>query len=363
MINVWTEPSKSSAWADSHDVLKLLVVDDSKMMRDAIRTMFEDDPHIDVVAEADNGASALDAVKRYDPDVITMDVAMPVMDGITTLKHLMIKNPKPVVMLSSLTVVGATVTFDALRYGAVDFISKPSIVDGDALQHQVEDIRSKVKFAAGVEVDAVKYIRRNVLQSDSNNAPIQGQCNKLVAFGAAEGGYGSMLKIIPRLSVNDSTAYLASIYATPEHVDAFTEYLNACSSVYVKRAEHNEEIQPGVCYLNVGSDYMTVHKTEMAYTLHVNPAPFASRKGAVDMLMFSTADIAAENSIGVILSGSGEDGAEGLEEVIRMGGTAIVQDPQSCLSKDMALAALNRSDIERVVSDSDLADEVNGLVK
>lgn len=359
---MWTEPSKNSQ-TGADQVLKLLVVDDSKMMRDAIREMFEDDPHIDVVGEANNGIEALEAVKSYNPDVITMDVAMPVMDGITTLKHLMIKNPKPVVMLSSLTVVGATVTFDALRYGAVDFISKPSVVDGEEIQHQVEDIRSKVRFAAGVEVDAVKYIRRQQLNGSALHAPLEGECEKLVAFGAAEGGYGSMLKIIPRLSANNSTAYLASIYAMPEHVDAFTEYLNACSNVLVKRPEHNEKIKPGVCYLNVGSDYMTVHKSDMAYTLHVNPAPFASRKGAVDMLMFSTADIAAENSVGVILSGSGGDGAEGIEEVLRMGGEAIVQDPHSCLSKDMALAAMQRCDVQWVVSDSDIADKVNDLVE
>ncbi|MDH5324632.1 MAG: response regulator [Gammaproteobacteria bacterium] len=347
---------------DNNTVLKLLVVDDSKMMRDAIRTMFEDDPHIDVVGEAADGISALEAVKKYNPDVITMDVAMPVMDGITTLKHLMIKNPKPVVMLSSLTVVGATVTFDALRYGAVDFISKPSALEGSTIEHQVEDIRSKVRFAAGVEVNAIKYIRRNHPNGQALNAPLTGSCKKVVTFGAAEGGYGSMLKIIPHLQANDNTAYMASIYATPEHVDAFTEYLNSCSSVFVKRAKHGEEIKPGVCYLNVGSDYMTVHKTDMAYSLHINPAPFASRKGAVDMLMFSAADITEENCIGVILSGSGADGSEGLEEVIRMGGQAIVQDPHSCLSKDMALAALERSDVEWVISDSEIADKVNSLV-
>ena len=359
---MWTEPSKNSS--RTNESLKLLVVDDSKMMRDAIREMFEDDPHIEVVAEAQDGKGALEAVKKYNPDVITLDVAMPVMDGISTLKHLMIKTPKPVVMLSSLTVVGATVTFDALRYGAVDFISKPSALDGgDNIQHQMEDIRNKVRFAAGVEVDAIRYIRRNMLNGSAYNKPQDGRCEKLVAFGAAEGGYGALLKIIPHLNPNTTTAYMASIYATPEHVDAFTEYLNACSSVFVKRARHEEQIRPGVCYLNVGSDYMTVHKTDMAYSLHVNPAPFASRKGAVDMLMFSAADTVAENSVGVILSGSGEDGAEGLEEVVRMGGHAIVQDPNSCLSKDMALAALRRSDIELVISDSEIANKVNDLVE
>jgi two-component system chemotaxis response regulator CheB len=334
--------------------VKLLVVDDSKVMREAIVEMFATDSAIEVVGQAVNGAEALQAARQLNPDVITLDVAMPVMDGMTALKHLMIKDPHPIVMLSSLTLEGAKVAFDALRYGAVDFISKPSALNDTSLSQQEAEIRSKIEYAASVEVNAIKYIRsgKDAVHYDGVTG---GQCKNIVAIGAAEGGYGALLKIIPQLPVDMTTAYLSVLYVAPEYIDAFASYLNNYSAVEVKRAVHDEEIKPGVCYLSSGVDYMSVHKQKDAYSLHVSPAPFASRKGAADMLLFSTADTAGTDSIGIVLSGLGRDGAEGLEEITRMGGTAIVQDPKTCLCKEMANAALELNSPEYVVADSNIA--------
>ncbi len=344
------------------NALKLLIVDDSKVMREAITDMFADDPGIDIVGEAADGIEALKAAENCGPDVITMDVAMPVMDGITTLKHIMIKNPHPVVMLSSLTLEGAKVAFDALRYGAVDFISKPSSLNDANLNEQQAEIRSKIEYAARVEVNAVKYIRNRhevtVCEPELNG----GHCENIVALGAAEGGYGALLKIIPQLSADNSTAYLVSLYAAPAHMEAFASYLNNYSAVHVKCAVHDEVISPGVCYLSAGTDYVSVHKRDETYSLHVSPAPFASRKGSVDILMFSAADAMGANCTGIILSGLGSDGAEGLKEVLRMGGTVIVQDPKTALCKEMAKSALNKCEPDRVVSDMKIASTVNRLL-
>ena len=336
------------------DAVKLLIVDDSNVMREAIAEMFATDSAIEVVGEAKNGAEALQAARQLNPDVITLDVAMPVMDGMTALKHLMIKDPHPVVMLSSLTLEGAKVAFDALRYGAVDFISKPSALTDTSLSQQEAEIRSKIEYAASVEVNAIKYIRsgKDAVHYDGVTGS---HCKKIVSIGAAEGGYGALLKIIPQLPVDMTTAYLSVLYVAPAYIDAFASYLNNYSAVEVKRATHDEEIKPGVCYLSSGVDYMSVHKQKGIYTLHVSPAPFASRKGAADMLLFSTADTAGTDSIGIVLSGLGRDGAEGLEEITRMGGTAIVQDPKTCLCKEMANAALELNKPGYVVADSNIA--------
>lgn len=334
--------------------VKLLIVDDSSVMREAIADMFATDSAIEVVGEAKNGAEALQAARLHNPDVITLDVAMPVMDGLTALKHLMIKDPHPVVMLSSLTLEGAKVAFDALRYGAVDFISKPSALNDVSLSQQEAEIRSKIEYAASVEVNAIKYIR-SVKDAIYSEGIAGGQCKNIVSIGAAEGGYGALLKIIPQLPLDPTTAYLSVLYVAPEYIDAFASYLNNYSEVEVKRAIHDEEIKPGVCYLSSGVDYMSVHKQKGTYVLHVSPAPFASRKGAVDMLLFSTAEMAGSDSIGIVLSGLGRDGAEGLEEIKRMNGTIVVQDPKTCLCKEMANAALELNSPGYVVSDSNIA--------
>ncbi len=331
---------------------KLLIVDDSGVMRAVIAKMFTDNAGIQVVAEATNGVEALEAVRQYDPDVIALDVVMPMMDGITTLKHIMIKYPRPTVMLSSLTLEGTRMAFEAMRYGAVDFISKPSSLNPADLREQEAAIRGKIEYAAAVEVEPIKYIRNGTGAAASVAAAGDETCHSVVAMGAAEGGYGALLKIIPHLRADLPVSYLVTMYAAPEYVEAFAGYLNDSSAVQVKRAAHYETIRPGVCYLSSGADYMSVHRQNDAYTLHVNAAPFASRKGAVDMLLFSSADVFGADCVGVILSGSGDDGAEGLEEILRMGGTAIVQDPKTCLCKDMAQAALNRSRSDYVISDA-----------
>lgn len=343
-------------------VLKLLVVDDSKILRDSVSNIFANDERVNVVAAATNGREALDAIAKYKPDVITLDIRMPEMDGVTALKHIMIRYPTPVVMLSSLTMEGAAVTFDALRYGAVDFIAKPSAVNGEDVSAQEDEIRNKVKFASVVEVEAIKYIRNLPNPDLMGHEADNDICTKAVAIGSAEGGYGALLKIIPNLRADSPVAYLSTLYAGPEYVDAFATYLNNYSAVEVKRAEHDEVLRPGVCYLNSGNYYMTVEKQDDGSNrLHVQPAPFASRKGAVDMLMFSLAEAMGENAAGLVLSGTGTDGAEGLEEIHRVGGTAFVQDLKTCLYKGMVTAAMDWCPNAEPIGDSRLADALNEL--
>ncbi|MCW8962563.1 MAG: response regulator [Gammaproteobacteria bacterium] len=340
---------------------KLLIVDDSPVMRRAIAGMFDSDDEVEVIGEAGNGHEALDAIATLNPDVVTLDVNMPGMDGLATIKRLMIQSPKPTVMLSSLTREGSRITFDALRYGAVDFVTKPSQDGAEELQTQIDDIRAKVKFAAAVEQQAIKYIRARKGKDENRvrHLPLR----HVVAMGAHEGGYGSLLKIIPHLKADNSAAYLAVLYVPHEYIDAFVDYLNIYSQVLVKKAAHGQALEAGVCYISSGYDYMTVHKDKDAQVMHVRPAPFTSRKGSIDMLLFSVADSALDNAIGVILSGSGDDGAEGLEEVIRVGGVAIAQDHKTCLCKEMAVAAIQRCHAEHVISDPDIASAIHNIIQ
>lgn len=340
------------------DPYKLLIVDDSKLIRRAVSNIFKAQDNFQVVGEAGNGKEALDMLAGLNPDVVTLDINMPVMDGLTTLKHIMIKSPRPTVMLSSLTQEGATETFDALKYGAIDFIPKPSRTNGDSIGEQELNIVKKIKLAAEVEIKSVQYIR-SIPKEKSDKRPDGIECKSLIAMGASEGGYGALLKIIPQIIPGLPAALLVVIYADPKHVDAFAGYLDSHSFVKVRRAKEGEEIKGGVCYLCSGEEYVTVHSSDNKYNLQISPSPFAERRGSINMLMFSVAEAMGMRAAGVILSGSGEDGAEGLAEIIRAGGTAIVQVPKTCLYKEMARTAMDRCEADLVISDVKIASAIN----
>lgn len=339
------------------DKIKILIVDDSKLMRKAVRDIFAGNSGMEVVGEAGNGSEALRLIPTLNPDVIVLDVNMPVMDGITTLKHMMIKNPIPTVMLSTLTRDGAEVTFDSLKYGAVDFLTKPSALDGD-LPGQMAEIAEKIAIAAGVKPGAMQYIRPAAKGVSGPLFPA-GEIKKIVTIGAAEGGYSALLKLIPQLQPDIPAAYLVVLYAAADHLDEFCNYLDQCSAVSVRRATEGSRLETGVCYLGSGEEYLTIREQNGSFLIHLSRAPFSSRRGSIDMLMLSTAELAGNKAVGVVVSGVGDDGAEGLCEIVASGGTAIVQKPQSCLRREMADNALKRCGARIVVADSQIASAIN----
>ncbi|MDM8525313.1 chemotaxis protein CheB [Desulfococcaceae bacterium HSG8] len=345
------------------DTIKLLIVDDSKLMRRVITKIFDSADHIQVVGKATNGKEALELIPRLNPDVVTLDINMPVMDGLTALKHIMIRYPRPVVMLSTLTKEGATETFDALKYGAVDFIHKPSNTQPVSLEEQCQMVVRQVTLAAGVEIGSIRYLRTKSAKFQDAGGAKETKCDYICAVGASEGGYGTLLKIIPQLAPDLPAAVLVVLYEASRHVEAFARYLDDNCIFRVRRATDGESVEPGCCYLVSGKQYVTLHSFYGEYSLAINAAPFTTQKGGINMLMFSLAEIMKEHSVGVVLSGSGEDGAEGLEEILRMKGTAIVQEPRSCLYKEMAISAIDRCSPDIVIPDTEIAAKINQLVK
>jgi two-component system chemotaxis response regulator CheB len=299
-------------------------------------------------------------IPRLNPDVITLDVNMPIMDGLTALKHIMIKHPKPTVMLSTLTREGERVTFDALKYGAVDFIAKPSMFQTITLEEQKQRIIEKVKMAAKVELEAVHYFRpipsKRTMKTGIRN------CEVLVVIGVSAGGYNALLKVIPHLPADLPAAFLVIFYAPSESLGKFISYLDETSAISIKRAIHGEPLKGGVCYLATGDEYVTVQSSDGQRRLQVNPRPFRTHRGAINMLMFSVAETMKQRSIGIILSGSGEDGVEGLAEIIRLGGASIVQDPVSCLCREAPKAVLNRCKVDWVTPDTQIPSKIEVLL-
>jgi two-component system chemotaxis response regulator CheB len=183
-----------------------------------------------------------------------------------------------------------------------------------------------------------------------------------VVFGASEGGYSALLKIIPQLKPDTPAVFIAVLYAAPPYVDAFVSYLNRYSAIDVKRATDGTVLQGGTCYLAAGSEYITVVRENQALGLRVHPSPFPARRGAINMLMLSLSEIMAENAVGVILSGQEQDGAEGVIEVSRMGGDVIVQAPETCLFKEMPQTALKLCESCQVIPDIYIADAIDTLL-
>jgi two-component system chemotaxis response regulator CheB len=338
---------------------KVLIVDDSKVIRKALCKLFDGNPAIKVIGEATNGAEALHLVDKLNPDVVTLDINMPVMDGLTTVKYLMIKSPKPILMFSTLTSEGASETFDALRYGAIDFMLKPSHAAGQSLEEQRVRIIEKVIMAARVKIDAIRFLRGSSQKKQENGKSTN--CKYLFALGASEGCYGALLNIMPQLKSNLPAAFLVVLYADEPNIETFASYLDKHSAVAVKRAKDGDLIEAGACYIASAGEYLSIEQSEKKQ-LRIQPAPHPGRKGGINRLMFSVADSMKERAVGVILTGSGEDGVEGLGEILRVGGTAIVQDPENCLCKETSYCALKRHEIDLVLSAQTMAIKINDLL-
>ncbi|MGD9211174.1 MAG: chemotaxis protein CheB [Desulfobacteraceae bacterium] len=352
-------PNNDSNSATEISPTKVLIVDDSKVIRLAIRNIFQEDSRVDVVGEAVNGAEALKMITELNPDVVTMDVNMPVMDGLTAVKNIMIRSPKPVIMFSSLTEEGAEETYDALKYGAVDFMHKPTQMGQGDFEAQHKRMIEKVIMASKLQTNSIRLLRIPKFE-EFNVSSLK--VKYLFALGASEGGYSALLNIIPQLKPALPAAFIVILHTEGQFVDSFVKYVDVLSTIPVKRAIDGDSIEAGTCYIASGKEYVTVDSDEEKLTLQVHPSPFPERRGAVNMLMFSAAEATLERTVGVVLSGSSDDGVEGIGEVLRVGGTGIVQDPSSCLYKETSELTLKKHDIDLIFSAQTMASKINDIL-
>jgi two-component system, chemotaxis family, protein-glutamate methylesterase/glutaminase len=341
--------------------LKVLIVDDSKLIRKVLKEIIESDGCKEVIGEAENGKLALDLLPRLEPDVITLDINMPVMDGLTTLKHIMIIRPTPTVMISALTKEGAMETFDSLKYGAIDFLSKPSQTKGADLKTQKFEINSKIQLAADVQIESVRYLRRPC-QKERNIKEGPNECRFIMAIGVAEGGYGALLNVLPSLRADLPAVYMAVMRQPSSHIDSFAEYLGRCSPLAVKRVSDGIQLHGGICYLAAADEYVHIAKEGNRVYSRVNQRNSLNDEGPIDFLMRSVAEIMQAQAAGIILTGAGNDGIEGLGEILRHGGVSFVQDPISCLYKETPITAVGRYAVDYLVSDKQMAGAINSYL-
>lgn len=325
---------------------RVLIVDDSAVVRQILSEILASDPGIEVVGTAADPLLAREKIKRLAPDVITLDVEMPRMDGLAFLENLMRLHPLPVVMISSLTERGADTTLQALALGAVDFVSKPKLDVTRGLQGYADEIIEKVKTAARSRVRALVRAplapKVTLASPGAATAPRPSQfrtTDRLIAIGASAGGTEALRVVLEGLPA-DAPAVVITQHLPATFSTAFAERLDRHSAMAVREASDGEAVLPGHAYLPPGGKHLRVIRDGARWRCRIDDGPPVNRhKPAVDVLFQSVAQSAGANAIGVILTGMGDDGARGLLQLRQAGAPTLVQDEATSVVWGMPGAA------------------------
>lgn len=322
--------------------VRVLIVDDSAVMRQLLSTLLSADPEIEVVGTAPDPLVARERIKALNPDVVTLDVEMPRMDGLSFLRKIMTLRPTPVVMVSSLTQAGAEATLEALEIGAVDFIAKPSADIGNVF---TVELQTKVKGAARTKV-GIRHAGPQKPQRPARAAG-KGSSDKIVVIGASTGGVEA-LKVVLMGLPSDCPPVLITQHMPPRFTAAFAERLNRECPMAVSEAVHDEVIEPGHVYIAPGSHHLQLGRRNGRNVCVLSDGPPVSgHRPSVDVLFRSAAQAAVTVAAGVILTGMGKDGAEGMLELRKAGVQTLGQDEQSSLIYGMPRAAFERGAVMR----------------
>lgn len=335
--------------------VRVLIVDDSALIRQLLTTLLSTDPEIEVVGTADDPYAARERIKALNPDVITLDVEMPHMDGITFLRKIMALRPMPVIMISTLTQAGADITLEALEIGAVDFIAKPSTDAANALPALAGELQAKVKAAARTRIASRAAMAPAAVRKVARSVRSNG---KIVAIGASTGGVEALKAVLMNLP-SDCPPIVITQHMPPRFTAAFAQRLNRECPMTVSEAGDGDIIEQGHVYIAPGSHHMELAKTGTGYRCALNDGPAVTgHRPSVDVLFRSVARAVGRSAIGVILTGMGKDGADGLLELRKAGGQTIGQDEASSLIYGMPHVAFERGAVMRQCSLGQVADAI-----
>ena len=328
--------------------IRVLVVDDSATMRQLLTEILNSDPAIEVVGSAADPYIAREKIKLLNPDVLTLDVEMPRMDGLAFLRNLMRLRPMPVVMCSSLTQQGAAVALDALALGAVDFVAKPAVDVVHGMKDAAQEVITKVKMAAHAQVRAlVEASALHVAERHDadvvlprRSAPTQfATTDRIIAIGASTGGTSAIKEVLSRLPAD--MPGIVIVQHIPQAFSApFAARMNASSAINVCEASDRQPILAGHAYIAPGDRHLLVVRDGARYQCRLSDGDLVNRhRPSVDVMFRSVAQSAGRNSVGVMLTGMGRDGAEGMKEMREAGAPTIAQDEKSSVVWGMPGAA------------------------
>ncbi len=316
--------------------IKVLVVDDSAFMRKAIKEILESDPEIEVIGTARNGKEALEKIKELKPDVVTLDINMPVMDGKEALKRIMEENPLPVVIVSSLTKEEAPITMELLDMGAFDYVPKPSGTISLDIHKVADEIITKVKeaYKARHRIVSLKPVQRKLI---TPRKPEKRNLAKyVVAIGISTGGPATLLNILQDCEADEETAYLVVQHMPPQFTPSLAKRLSEYTPIPFFHASHGQAVLGGYGYLAPGGWHMMVTKEKKIKLFKDDSYIYYP---SVDVLFSSVAEVYCPNAIGVILTGIGRDGAEGLLKMKQRGCITIAESEETAVVYGMPAAA------------------------
>ncbi len=360
--------------ATQHKKIRVLIVDDSALVRKILTELLNSDPGIEVVGAAADAFIAREKIKSLNPDVLTLDVEMPKMDGVTFLRNLMRLRPMPVVMVSSLTDHGAEVTLDALSVGAVDYLPKPKVDLAATLGDYRDELIEKIRAAAGARVraydgraDAPAPQVAKALTADAvlqKAAPMNYRTtDRLIAIGASTGGTEAIKDVLVDMPPDAPGIVIAQhipkAFSTP-----FAERMNRCCQMTVCEAEDGQQIRPGHVYIAPGDRHLVIVRSGARWICRLDDGPPVNRhKPSVDVLMRSVAQQAGHNAIGVMLTGMGKDGALGLKEMHEAGSPTIAQDEATSVVWGMPGSAVEVGAVDHVLPLPRIADRILKLAE
>ncbi|ODN42113.1 protein-glutamate methylesterase/protein-glutamine glutaminase [Piscirickettsia litoralis] len=342
-------------------MIKVLIVDDSKLIQEVLTSLLSMDKEIEIVDVAEDPFDAREKIKRHNPDVITLDVEMPKMDGLTFLENLMRLRPMPVVMISTLTQKGADTTLKALELGAVDFIPKPQVENIEKLMEMSSVVINKVKVAA-----KSKVIHHDEYHQVAKVKSYQRQArrleDKVIAFGSSTGGVTVVNDILLALPEKIPAVIIAQ-HMPPEFTGSFARRLDNEVKHPVYEAENMQEVKSGAIYIAPGGKNLQLKKRagSVRFNIFEDSNQF-SFQPSVDVLLSSVAKLYNKNALGIMLTGMGRDGAEGMKEMRDSGACTLAQDERSSLIWGMPGAAVELDAVTKVLSPTKIVEHISYFI-
>jgi two-component system, chemotaxis family, protein-glutamate methylesterase/glutaminase len=340
--------------------IRVLIVDDSAFMRTALSRMIASDPGICIVGTASTGIEALEMLPSLNPDVITLDVQMPGLDGLQTLTRIMAEFPRPVIMVSSVTVKDADTTFSALAAGAFDYVPKELSTSTLSVLHLRNDLIAKVRAAAESRAPGALVIPRKTPASiglPAREALLP--ASAIVALGISTGGPKALQDILPILPADTPVPILVVQHMPPGFTAPFAKRLNSLCAVSVREAKHGEVVQPGVVYIAPAGTHLTVDRGSSRTLTCLSDKPENQlHVPSVDIMMQSVASAYHSLAMGIIMTGMGSDGMQGMSAIHREGGLTVGQDELSCAVYGMPRACAEMRILDRVVPLAEIPREI-----
>ncbi|MCG8427678.1 MAG: chemotaxis response regulator protein-glutamate methylesterase [Chromatiales bacterium] len=352
---------------------KVLIVDDSALVRQLLSEILNAAPGITVAGTASDPYVAREKIKQLNPDVLTLDVEMPRMDGVTFLSNLMRLRPMPVVMISSLTEQGADITLQALELGAVDFVPKPKLDVSSGLKEYAEEIVEKVRFAATARVQAIRRkrttpVQLTVKEKHTADAVIKSggrqhfrTTDRIIGIGASTGGTEAIKEVIGALPP-DMPGIVISQHIPEAFSKPFAARVDRQSQLTVMEAQDGQQVLPGHVYIAPGNRHLVVERDGARYICRLNDGPLVNRhKPSVDVMFRSLAMNAGPNAIAIMLTGMGDDGAAGMGEMKEAGASTVAQDEKTSVVWGMPGEAVKRGFAEQILPLGKIADHLQNI--